>query len=105
MRDERTGEGRPSGLMRGAETRAGLAVKVFVKEDRISPRRILLEAEICSVRGTPAVRIKHKEAQKPPLEFACDLLQVCLPARSGRQLDSKIVPEEVVKVAQRLDGE
>jgi 2C-methyl-D-erythritol 2,4-cyclodiphosphate synthase len=70
--------------MRCAETLAGLAVKVLIEEKRISPRRIVLEARICSMRRAPTVRVEQKQTQKTALEFRGDLTQIHLYARSGR---------------------
>ena len=42
---------------------------------------------------------------KRRLSSSATLIQVRFPARSGRQLNRQVVAEEVVKVAQQLDGE
>ena len=46
VRHERSSEGGPSSLMRGAKTLSSLAVEVFIEEERIPPDRVLLEAEL-----------------------------------------------------------
>src|ERR1700727_1945745 len=91
--------------MRCAETLAGLAVEVLIKEKRISPRRIVLEARVCSMRWPPAAPVEQKQTQKTALEFRGDLTQVRLFARSGRQFDRQIITEEVVEMPERLDRE
>ena len=91
--------------MRGAETLAGLAVEVLIEKKRISPRRIVLEARVCSMRRAPAVRVEQKQTQKTALEFRADLTQIRLFARSGRQFDRQIIAEEVVEMPERLDRE
>jgi hypothetical protein len=91
--------------MRGAENLAGLAVKVLIEEKRISPRLIVLEARICSMRRAPTVRVEQKQTQKRALEFRGDLTQIALFARSGRQFDRQIIAEEVVEMPERLDRE
>jgi hypothetical protein len=57
------------------------------------------------VRRASAVGVEQEQAQQAAPEFTCDLTQICLPGRSGRQLDRRVVAEEVVKVSQRFDGE
>ena len=44
--DERAGESRPAGLMRGAKALAGIAVKILVEEQQIAPRPAALKAGI-----------------------------------------------------------
>ena len=105
MRHERAGKGRPPGLVRGAKTLPGLAVEVLIEEQRIPPRRVVLEAGVRAVRGAAAVRVEQKQTQETTLELVGDLVQIRFFARSGRQLDSQVVLEEVVEVSQRLDGE
>ena len=78
MGDERSGKGRPASLMRGAEALAGLAVEIFVEEERVSPRRIGAEAAVCSVRWAPAVRVEEKQTQEAPLELRGDLMEIRL---------------------------
>src|SRR3984957_4471701 len=98
VRHEGPRQGRPASLMGGAETLSSLAMKVFIEEEGISPRRIVLEAWICSMRRTTATRLEQKQTQKAALKLRRDLMQICLLARSGGQLDRQIVAEEVVQM-------
>ena len=91
--------------MRGAEALAGLAMEVFVEEQRIAPRRVVLEAGICSVRRSPALCVPQKQTEKAALELLGDLLEVCLLARSGRQFDRQVVAKVGMQMPQRLDRE
>ena len=74
MRNERPGEGRPASLMRGSETLSGLAVEVFIEEERISPCRIVLEAGVCAVRRPPAVCVEQKQTQETALKLRRNLV-------------------------------
>src|ERR1700722_16219238 len=91
--------------MRGAETLAGLTVEVLIEKKRISPRRIVLEARVCSMRRAPAVLVEKKQTQKTALGFRGDLPLLRLFARSGRQFDRQIIAEEVVEMPERRDRE
>ena len=99
VRHERSRERRPSGLMRGAETLSGLAVEVFIEEERFPPLGVSLETRVGAVRRASAGRVDQKQTQEPALELDRDLVQVRLPARSGRQLDCQVVAKVVVKVS------
>jgi hypothetical protein len=99
-RHKRPGERRPSGLMRGAKTLSGLAVEVLVEEERVAPRRVILEAGVCAMGGSPAVRVEHKQTKQTAPEFICDLGEIGFPARSSRQLDRQVFAEAGVEVPQ-----
>jgi hypothetical protein len=62
--------------MRGAETSSGVAVKVFIKQERVALRGVFLEAEVCSVCWPPAVRVEQKQPQETALELPGDLTQM-----------------------------
>src|SRR6185437_2340811 len=104
-RDQGPGKRRPSGLMRSAEALAGFAVEVLIEEERIPPRRIVVEAGVWPMRRAPAIRVEQKQTQEPPLELRGDLKQSSLPARSRRQFDRQIFAEEIMKMPERLDRE
>jgi hypothetical protein len=48
--------------MAGTKAATGIAVKIFVKEHKISPMRIHREARIVTVAGTPAICISKEDA-------------------------------------------
>ena len=60
MRHQRSGEGRPSGLMRGAKALARLAVEVLMETKRIPPQGVFLETGFGAMRRAPAVRVEQK---------------------------------------------
>ena len=80
VRQERPGESRPSGLVRGAETFSSLAVEILAEEKRVSPHGIVLEARVCSMRRPPDAGVEQKQAQQTAPEFIGDLSQIRLPA-------------------------
>ena len=48
--------------MAGSKAATGIAVKIFVKEHKISPMRIRREARIITVAGAAAIGIKKDDA-------------------------------------------
>src|SRR5271170_3227395 len=57
------------------------------------------------MRRPPAIRVEQKQAEQAAPELRSHLVKIRLPARSGRQLNRQVLPEEVVEVPQRLDRE
>ena len=55
-------DGGPAGLMTGSKAATGIAVKIFVKEHKLSPMWIGGKARIVTIAGTPAVCIREEEA-------------------------------------------
>ena len=105
VRQERRGEGRPSGLMRRAKTLSGLGVEVLIEEEQISPGWIVSEARIWAVRRPPVIRVEQKQAEQTAPEFCSHLVKIRPLARSGRELGRQVLAEKVVKVPQRFDRE
>lgn len=92
---EHSSEGRPSGLMRGAETLSGVAVKVFIEEERVAPCRVLLETGVHAMCRAPAIGVEHKQAQQAAPEFIGDLIQISLPARSVGSSTVRVSPKKL----------
>jgi hypothetical protein len=79
-------------------------MKVFMEQDWVAPRQIVLEAWVCSMSRTPATRVEQKQTQKEALKLRGDLMQICLLARPGGQFARQIVAEEVVEMPERLEA-
>src|SRR6202166_3836227 len=82
---------RPSGLMTGAQARAGVAVEVLVKENQVSPIRVRLELLQVAEYRSVALFVTKKDACHPARQFTRYVPQRCHVSRSSRELDFEIV--------------
>ena len=62
-------QGGPASLMTGSDTRAVVAIEVFVEEDVVAPLRIVLEEFVFAVEGSPTIRAALEQRDQPSLKF------------------------------------
>src|SRR6516165_8915772 len=96
-------EGRPAGLVAGANACTVVAMKVLVEVDQVAPVRILLEFLQASVHGAGSIRGAKKNPGKAARDFRSGLPERGAISRAGRQLRGEDVAVEVVKFLQGLD--
>jgi hypothetical protein len=60
---------RPTGLMRGSEAAAGVAMKVLVKKNVVTKMWIMLEPVIVTACGAPALRVDEKQSRQAPFQL------------------------------------
>ena len=58
--------------MAGSKAATGIAVKIFVKEHKISPIWVGGKARIVPIAGTPAVCIREEDAGQPGTDLESD---------------------------------
>src|SRR5882724_13552787 len=60
--DAHDGQSGPTGLMACAESLAGFAVKIFVKEHKVAPVRVVDEARVVAVARAATAGVREKDA-------------------------------------------
>jgi hypothetical protein len=60
--DASDGQSGPTGLMARAESLAGFAVKIFVKEHKVAPVRVVDEARVVAVARAASAGVGEKDA-------------------------------------------
>jgi hypothetical protein len=68
---------RPAGLMAGPQPRAVIAVEILVRQDEITPVRVLLKFSRPSVDGAPALVVPEKDSNHAA---RCGQSHRCYPA-------------------------
>src|SRR6266480_4729327 len=63
--DASDGQSGPTGLMARAESLAGFAVKIFVKEHKVAPVRVVDEARVAAVARTTPVGVGEEVYREP----------------------------------------
>src|SRR5205809_176124 len=81
----------PAGLVAGADPRAVVAVEVLVEQDEFAPVRIVLQDRLPAVNRAVPVGVAQERAEEAGAELLGHLVQVALPAGSGRALDGEAV--------------
>src|SRR2546426_756186 len=103
--DASDGQSGPTGLMARAEPLAAFAVKIFVKEHKVAPVRVVGEARVAAVaRATPA-GVGEKDAGESRAKFKGDLTEVHHAPRSGGAFDLEAVSIEMVVAFEGLEDE
>src|SRR5690242_5757349 len=90
----------PAALMAGADARAVVAVKVFVKLDQVAPVRVGLELRRAAVDRPVTVRALQEDAGEAARELGRDLPQRHPLPRAGRALDCVVVAQVMVELLQ-----
>ncbi len=67
----------PSGLVRGPEAHAGVAVEILVERDQVPPALVLLEQLVPTVYRTAPVGIEQEQADQTAREVVRDLASEC----------------------------
>src|SRR5271170_850051 len=90
----------PACLMTGSQTCAVFSVEVLVKQDVISPVRIILELFRSSIDRALAVGVTQKHACVAAADFLSHLKQIHVIARAGWELDPKVWSIERIHLKQ-----
>jgi len=85
--DASDGQRGPTGLMACAESLAGFAVKIFVKEHKVAPVRIVGETRVAAVARAAPAGVGEKDAGEARAKFKGNLTEVHHAPRSGGALD------------------
>jgi len=91
--------------MTGADAGTGVSVKVLVKKKQIAPMRIRLKPFQVAEYRSVALFVTKKDVCHPARQLTCHVPQRLHVSRSGRELDSEIIPKIVVELLQGLDQE
>ena len=103
--DASDGQSGPTGLMARAESLAGFAVKIFVKEHKVAPVRIVDETRVAAVARAAPAGVGEKDAGEARTKFEGDLTEVHHAPRSGWAFDLEAVSIEVVVAFKGLKDE
>src|SRR5438552_15655870 len=71
--DASNGQSGPTGLMARAKSLAGFAVKIFVKEHKVAPVRVIGEARVAAMARAAPAGVGEKDAGKARAKFKGDL--------------------------------
>ena len=91
--------------MARAESLAGFAVKIFVKEHKVAPIWIVDEARVAAVARATSPGVGEKDAGETRAKFKGDLTEVHHPPRSGGAFDLEAVSIEMVIAFEGLEDE
>src|SRR6185436_6739218 len=83
---ERGDEGRPAGLVAGAEPGSAVAVEVLVEWNAVAPVRVVLELLGCAEHRTAAIFIAQEDPLQPRRDFVAHFEEGHPAARAGRAL-------------------
>ena len=98
-------QGRPAGLMAGAEAAAGFGVEVFVEEDEVPPVRVVAKALADTQAGAGARAVRPEEAGEAGGNVAGDFAKREPGSGAGGTFHLEAVAVEVVVAFQGLDEE
>src|SRR6266404_8468045 len=101
--DAPDGQSGPTGLMARAKSLAGFAVKIFVKEHKVAPVRVVDEARVAAVARTTPAGVGEEDAGEARAKFKSDLTEVHHPPRSGGAFDLEAVSIEMVVAFEGLE--
>ena len=93
----------PAGLMACAQSRAVIAMKVFMEEDMVSPVWVLLQERVVAIERPSAALIAQEETDQPVREFIGNGIERQILARPGGTFDQKIIAIVVMELLQRFD--
>src|SRR5207302_4819593 len=103
--DASNGQSGPTGLMARAKSLAGFAVKIFVKEHKVAPVRVIGEARVAAMARAAPAGVGEKDAGKARAKFKGDLTEVHHAPRSGGAFDLEAVSIEMVVAFEGLEDE
>jgi hypothetical protein len=103
--DASDGQSGPTGLMARAESLAGFAVKIFVKQHKVAPVRVVGEARVAAVARAAPAGVGEKDAGETRAKFKGDLTKVHHTPRSGGAFDLEAVSIEMVVTFESLEDE
>src|SRR5437660_73416 len=98
-------ESSPAGLVAGTEAGAVIAMEVLIKQDEITPVRVVLKLPGSAIDRTPALLIAQEDAGQPPRDFLGDLIEVHAPSGSCRTFHGKVIAVVGVIVQQGADDQ
>src|ERR1700752_497665 len=98
-------QARPSGLVRGADPTAVVAMEVFVEEDMVAKVWIGLQPRMITVTGASACPVQEKNAIEPQRKLIGDLVERQEGSRARGAFDFEVITVVVMKLLQRLDDE
>ena len=87
--------------MTRAQTRAVIAVEVFVEEDQVAPVRILLKLPRAPVNRAAALIVSLEDGGEPARDLLGHLVQMHLPPGAGRTFDREFIAVIDVVLQQR----
>src|SRR5260370_19497149 len=93
----------PAGLGAGANARAVVAVKVFVKADQVAPIGVAAEEINPAGNWTPPILAAKENMRQAAREFRGHLPQIGLLAPPGRAPGLEVLAVLVVEFLQRFD--
>src|SRR5882762_3578957 len=96
-------EAGPPGLMTGAQPRSGVPMKIFVKQNQVSPPGILLKFLKRAVERPPSVAIAQKNMLQRSRDFRAHIPERHLLAGAGRTFHLESVSVIMMKFLQRFD--
>ena len=91
--------------MTRAQSLAGFAVKIFVKEHQVAPVRVVSEARVAAVARAASAGVGEKDAGEARAKFKGDLMKVHHAPRSGGAFDLEAVSVEMVVAFEGLEDE
>src|SRR5947207_1791221 len=103
--DASDGQSGPTGLMARAESLAGFAVKIFVKEHKVAPVWVVDEARVAAVARATSTSVGKKDAGKARAKFKSDLTKAHHATGSGGALHLEAVSIEMVVAFEGLEDE
>ena len=103
--DASDGQSGPTGLMARAESLAGFAVKILVKEHKVARVRVIDEARVAAVARAAPAGVSEKDAGEARAKFKGDLTQVHHAPRSGGAFDLEAVSIEMVVAFEGFEDE
>ena len=92
-------------MMAGAESLTGFAVKIFVKEHKVAPVRVVGEARVAAVTRAAPAGVGEKDAGEARAKFKGNLTEVHHVPRSSGAFDLEAVSIEMVVAFEGLDDE
>src|SRR5947208_13055019 len=91
--------------MARAESLAGFAVEIYVKEHKVAPVRVVGETRVAAVARAAPAGVGEKDAGKARAKFKGDLTEVHHAPRSGEAFDLEAVSIEMVVAFEGLEDE
>ena len=91
--------------MARAESLAGFAVKIFVKEHKVAPVRVVDEARVAAVAKAAPAGVGKKDASKARAKFKSDLTKAHHATGSGGALHLEAISIEMVVAFEGLEDE
>src|SRR5258708_28174361 len=93
----------PPGLVARAQSRSSIPMKIFIKQDQIAPKRIVLKFLARAIHRPVAIFVAQKNMGQRSRDLRAYVPQRHLPARAGRALHAKVIAIIMMKFLQRLD--